>query len=234
MRKTPAAEAFSESRPDPVTGRNRERELAGNSERRIDREGLISAHCHTAQVHLIRSYHAPLGFAVPHSAIAVFTANSRAEILEVGGSVSWVVAEKQARRREFLVCIRNARDVDFHDHEPHGTAFLIGRISGLKPFGYDKKGMQRWIIEISDYALVDYPEKWGEWRNPVKYTTLEELGIDPKKLKFKPMPMPTKVLTPPAAPDRPKTGALTIVEAKAGLALQFGVPPEAIEILIKG
>jgi hypothetical protein len=172
--------------------------------------------------------------AVPHSAIAVFTADSCDEIVAVGGSVSWVVAEKQARRREFLVCIRNARDVDFHDHEPHGTAFLVGRISGLKPHGVDRKGMPRWIIEISEYAVVDYPEAWGEWRNPVKYTTLEELGIEPKKLKFKPMPTPTKVLTPPPPPDRSKTGALTIAEAKAGLALQFGVPPEAIEILIKG
>jgi hypothetical protein len=31
---------------------------------------------------------------------------------------------------------------DFHDHEPHGTAFLVGRINGLKPYGHDKKGMQ--------------------------------------------------------------------------------------------
>ena len=171
---------------------------------------------------------------MPHSAIAVFTANSVAEILEVGGSVSWVVAEKQARRREFLVCVRNARDVTFHDHEPHGTAFLVGRISDLEPYGVDKKGMQRWIIKISEYALTDYPEKWGAWRNPVKYTTLEELGIDVSKLKFTPMPAPTKVLTPPPPPDRPKTGALTIAEAKAGLALQFGVPAEAIDILIRG
>ena len=171
---------------------------------------------------------------MPHSAIAVFTANSRDEILEVGGSAAWVVAEKQARRREFLVCIRNARDVDFHDHEPHGTAFLVGRISGLKAHGTDKKGMQRWIIEISEYAIVDYPEAWGEWRNPVKYTTLDELGIDLTKLKFMPMPTPTKVLTLPPPPDRSKAGALTIAEAKAGLALQFGVPPEAIDILIRG
>ena len=171
---------------------------------------------------------------MPHSAIAVFTANSRDEILEVGGSASWVVAEKQARRREFLVCIRNARAVDFHDHEPHGTAFLVGRVSGLKPYGQDKKGMQRWIIQISEYAVIDYPEAWGEWRNPVKYTTLEELGIDLKELKFKPMPEPTKDLPPPLPPDRSKTGALTIAEAKAGLALQFGVPPEAIDILIRG
>lgn len=171
---------------------------------------------------------------MPHSAIAVFTANSRDQILEVGGSAAWVVAEKQARRREFLVCIRNAREVDFHDHEPHGTAFLVGRISGLKPHGQDKKGMQRFIIEISEYAVANHPEAWGEWRNPVKYTTLEELGIDPKKLEFKPMPARTKELPPPSPPERPKTGALTIAEAKAGLALQFGVPPEAIEILIKG
>src|SRR5258708_24508950 len=99
------------------------------------------------------------------------TANSRDEILEVGGSVSWVVAEKQARRREFLVCIRNARDVDFHDHEPHGTAFLVGRISGLKAHGHDKKVMKSWIIEISEYAVVDYTEARGERRNPLTYTT---------------------------------------------------------------
>jgi hypothetical protein len=175
-----------------------------------------------------------IGWVMPHSAIAVFTADSRNEILEVGGSVSWVVAEKQARRREYLVCIRNARDVNFRDHEPHGTAFLVGKISGLTPYGYDKKGMQRWIIMISEYAFVDYPEKWGEWRNPVKYTTLEELGIDPKDLSFKPMPAPTKVLTPQPSSETVRARPLTISEAKAGLALQFGVLPEAIEILIKG
>jgi hypothetical protein len=171
---------------------------------------------------------------MPHSAIAVFTADSRDEILALGGSAAWVVAEKQARRREFLVCIRNAREVDFHNHEPHGTAFLVGRISGLKAHDHDRKGMPRFIIELSEYAVVDHPEAWGEWRNPVKYTTLEELGIDFKKLKFPPMPAPTKVLTPPPPTDRSKTGALTIAQAKAGLALQFDVPPEAIEILIKG
>jgi hypothetical protein len=171
---------------------------------------------------------------VPHSAIAVFTADSQDEILAVGGSGAWVVAQKQARRRQFLVCIRNAREVDFHDHEPHGTAFLVGRISGLEPHGIDKKGMQRFIIEIDEYAEADHPDAWGEWRNPVKYTTLEELGIDPKKLKFKPMPERTKIPPPPAPPVRTKTEGLTIAEAKAGLALQFGVPPEAIEILIKG
>ena len=68
---------------------------------------------------------------------------------------------------------------------------------------------------------------------PSNTQSLEELGIDLKQLKFKPMPKPTKDLAPPTSPPPAKTGALTIAEAKAGLALQFGVPPEAIEILIK-
>ena len=169
-----------------------------------------------------------------HPAIAVFTANSRDEILEIGGSASWVLSENKARRHQYLVCIRNARNVAFPDHEPHGTAFLVGRISGFRAHGFDKKGMARWVIELREYAVVDLPEAWRDWRNPVKYTTLEELGIDPKKLKFKPMPTPTRDL-PPSLPTAPaKSGALTIAEALAGLALQFGVPPEAIEILIKG
>lgn len=169
-----------------------------------------------------------------HSAIAVFTGSSRDDILRIGGSASWVVAEKQAKRREFLVCIQNAREVDFHNHEPHGTAFLVGRISGLTPYGYDKKGMPRFVIRIQEYADVNYPEKWGEWRNPVKYTTLEELGIDLAKLTFRPMPAPTETLTSPPPPEFVRDRPLTIPEAKRGLALQFGVPAESIDILIRG
>jgi hypothetical protein len=63
---------------------------------------------------------------------------------------------------------------------------------------------------------------------------LEELGIDLKVLEFKSMPARTKELPPPPPPDRPKTGGLTIAEAKAGLAIQFGVPAESIDIIIRG
>ena len=167
-------------------------------------------------------------------AIAVFTANSRDEILEVGGSAAWVVAKSRPAAGNFWsVSVTPGMSIST-TMSRMARHFWSAASADLSPMDIDKKGMQRWIIEISEYAVVDYPEAWGEWRNPVKYTTLEELGIDPKKLKFKPMPPPTK--DPAAAcPARPtKTGALTIAEAKAGLALQFGVPPEAIEIFIKG
>ena len=111
---------------------------------------------------------------------------------------------------------------------------MLGRISGLKPHGYDKKGMQRWIIEISEYALSTIPRHGASGATPSNTPRLKSSASTLKKVKFKAMPTPTKVLTPPPPPDRTKTGGLTIAEAKAGLALQFGVPPEAIEILIKG
>ena len=97
-----------------------------------------------------------------------------------------------------------------------------------------RRGLSEELAQARQEAATPLSEAWGEWRNPVKYTTLEELGIDQKKLKFEAVPPPTTVLTPPPPPDRSKAGALTIAQAKAGLALQFSVPPEAIEILIKG
>jgi hypothetical protein len=69
----------------------------------------------------------------------------------------------------------------------------------------------------------------------VKYSTLEEIGIDPTKLKWE--PMPDSVDVPESEPRGPKTtpvGALTMAEAKKGLSLTFSVAPESIEITIRG
>jgi hypothetical protein len=164
-----------------------------------------------------------------HSALAVLTGNSLDEILAVGGSASWVLNEKHAKRQRYLVCVRNAPSVDFADHEPHGAAFLVGIIKDLRHVGHDAKGLKRWTIEISEYATILKTDTWGEWRNPVKYTSLEELGINPKSLKFRPMPKPTKPVS-----ALPSVRPLSIAEAKQGLSAQFGVPIEAIEIVIKG
>ena len=168
---------------------------------------------------------------MPHPALAVFTGNSLDEILAVGGSASWVLNEKHAKRQHYLVCIRNAQSVDFSNHEPHGAAFLVGIIKDLRHVGHDAKGLKRWTIEISEYATILKEGAWGEWRNPVKYTTLEELSIDPKGLKFQAMPAPTKA---GAAPSSLTVRPLSIAEAKQGLALQLGVPIEAIDIVIRG
>jgi hypothetical protein len=166
---------------------------------------------------------------MPAPAIAVFTANSVQEILETGGSASWVMSEPRGKRQRYLVCVRNAKTAGADASEPHSAAFLIGVISGLKQDGFDRKGVHRWTIMIKEYALIEKPGVWKEWRNPVRYTTLEELGISLAGLQFVPMP---KVETRREAPS---TGArpLTLAEAKEGLALALGVSPDAIEIVIR-
>ena len=129
--------------------------------------------------------------------------------------------------QEYLVCMRKTKP----GTEGHGSAFLVGKISGVRKLGFDRRGQQRWFFEISDFAIPSHQGQW-QWRNPVRYTTLEELGIELKKLKFEPAPPAT--VNPPMAETGSSVKPLTIAEAKAGLAAKFGVNPDAIDIHIKG
>jgi hypothetical protein len=183
--------------------------------------------------------------------IAVFTAKSKERTFEAGGSQSWVLNRRHARTLPYVVCVRNAHHLESGGDEPHGAAFLVGRVRDIIPSSEADKGDgekgDRWNIAITEYAEINVPDAWKGWRNPVRYTTSEELGIDPTTLEFKPMPPPSAspknrrdrfswqpgdlVSVNPAGETLRK---LTIQEAKEGLAATFGVPPEAIEITIRG
>jgi hypothetical protein len=158
-----------------------------------------------------------------HPAIAVFTGQSVDQIVAEGGSSPWLLNYNHAKRQVYIVCVRNTKFADFPVHEPHKHAFLIGKIAGLRAIG--KSGaFQRWFIEMSEYTLVNYPNAW-DGRNPVRYTTLEDMGIDPTALTF------TKL---DAVPQKPLgIQPLTIEEAKRGLSAHFGVQPDAIEIILR-
>jgi len=159
-------------------------------------------------------------------AIAILTTESKQLILGHGGSQAWVLNRARTRSMPYVVCVRNARNAGKDSGEPHGTAFLVGRIGGIVPMpeseGREGDTAERWKVVIREYAEVDVPDAWGPSRNPVRYTTLEEMGIDPLGLDFKPMP------STPAAPTK-----LTIQQAKEALALSLGVRPEDIEITIR-
>lgn len=176
------------------------------------------------------------------TAIAVLTFKSREHILSVGGTCSWALNRANARKFEFAVCTRNANTREAEGPERHATAFLVGRISDVVP---SPERPERWLIQLSEYAIVDIPNVWGKgWRNPVRYTSIEDLGIDPDTLNWQPMPEPDADAIVPAAKDEgddidadddePAPRPLTIAEAKAGLAETFGVSPDAIEITIRG
>jgi hypothetical protein len=176
-------------------------------------------------------------------ALVVFTAKSRETIIENGGTSSWSLRPGIVRKFKFAVCTRNAhREQDTGTGpagpEPHGTAFLVGRISDVQKVG-ERNGRDRFLVTFDAIAEMDVRSVWDGSRNPVRYVdvaVLEEKGIVFDKLHFVPIKAPEKA-EPDAEPagraDR-ETTSLTIAQAKQGLALKFGVSADSIEITIKG
>jgi len=177
--------------------------------------------------------------------VAVFTARSPQRILREGGSQAWALDPARVRLLPFLVCVQNQNnpDRDFSDaSEPHGSAFMIGRISDVIPAPEDPKS-GRWQISINEFSTIQNPTNvWKGWRNPVKYTTLEEMGIDLATVVFHPVTEIQKDLgTPASASSQPARVSddgsplpISIASAKLGLAAFYGVPHDAIEIVIRG
>ncbi len=166
--------------------------------------------------------------------IVVFTARSPDRIVEEGGSQAWKLNPARAKLCKWLVCTQNRHNPDheFSDAtEPHGAAFLVGKVSGIAPSPEGENG--RWMVAISEYARIDMPDLWDGGRNPVRYATIDDLGIEFAELQFQPMPVTLEVAVPERSPVTTPL-RLTIEEAKQGLAATFGVNPEAVEITIRG
>jgi hypothetical protein len=164
-------------------------------------------------------------------AVIVFTEETKQGILDAGCSGDWVLDPKNAGRHEYLVCCRRPSWKNRAEGIGHRAAFLVGRIAGLTKIegsqDENKRNQARYRIRISEYAEIELANKWQkEHRNPVLYNTLKQLGIEPRKLEFKPIPLPL--------PAAGLGGKMTIAEAKKALAVTFGVKPEDVEITIRG
>jgi hypothetical protein len=174
-------------------------------------------------------------------AIVVFTARSPDRIVREGGSQAWKLDPVRARQCTYLVCTQNQHNADheFSDAtEPHGSAYLMGKISEIRRPPDNPESTERWQIAISEFARIKMPDVWDHGRNPVRYTSLAELGINPEGLEWRPVPDAGDPNAPQTRPRRPTPNGpeplLTIVEAKKRLAVTFGVRPDAVEITIRG
>lgn len=171
---------------------------------------------------------------MPNKVAVVFTFKSIERLLREGGTSSWRLDRNHARACEFAVCTRNGRNAKTEGPEPHQSAFMVGKVKDVVPSSTDKRA-KRFLIQFSEYALVNVPDVWKGDRNPIRYASkLEDLGIDPSTLKWMPMPKQSEPPAPAPHAPGPKVMPLTIPEAKDGLSLTFGVPPESIEITIRG
>ena len=169
-----------------------------------------------------------------HPCLVVLTARGPARVQDDHGTQAWRLNPENARRLKFCVCVQNRHNGHWGGaDQEHHHAFMVGRISDVVP---SPERPERYLVEFSEYARIDYANAWPGLRNPVRYGTLDEFGIaDPDALSWR--PMPPMVTGKPASEaqdeDRDGFGPLTIAEAKAGLALGLGVPESAIEITVR-
>jgi hypothetical protein len=108
------------------------------------------------------------------------------------------------------------------------VAKILDVVPATAPPENNESPENRYLIQFSEFARVDVPNAWKGYRNPVKYSSFEELGIDPSTLKWEPIPESASLPAPAVEAPAPKqtVGAITMAEAKKGLALTFNVPPE--------
>ena len=105
-----------------------------------------------------------------NQAIQTFTENSFEDIVSQGGDYSWSLNQNRAKNYKFLVCCSSVG-------ANRKSGFLVGKISGVEFHKVDEKKKNRYIIHISEVAIIDVPDLWPGNQNPVRYTSLEELAL---------------------------------------------------------
>jgi hypothetical protein len=172
--------------------------------------------------------------------LLLFTSRNVDQMLRDGGSQAWVLNFQRARECRYLVCAWNPRG-DYAQPNVnlgHGEAFLIAPISSIE-LAAPSEPAGRYIVRFTEYAAPrERKLAWNGQRNPVAYTTLTQLGFDSTALVFAPVTAQhengTKSSGDPRRVSESDVEPLTIALAKRGLALHYGVKPDAIEIIIRG
>ena len=157
-----------------------------------------------------------------NNCVVVLTARGKSRILKEGGSQAWRLNAHHAGKCSYVVCVQNRNKSWGQPEAKHHTAFLIGKISSISQ-SQEEDADGRWIINISEYADISIPNMWDGNRNPVSYSSLEEMNIDLNELKF------TKLNEDNSSKTLDK---ISIPEAKRLLANYFDVPQENISITI--
>jgi hypothetical protein len=120
-----------------------------------------------------------------HRAVCVLTGHNIQRIIAEGGLQAWGLDAEEIKDCEYIVCIQNQNFLGAL--APHHTAFLVGRLKEAVP--PRKTGAEnQWILLFSEYAMIDVPNAWPGYQNPVFYTDLESFGIASNLLKFQSTP----------------------------------------------
>jgi hypothetical protein len=176
-----------------------------------------------------------------NGALVVFTRKSKGALLNAGGTSAWALTPAVVRHFEYVVCARNSRvnskDSENPGPEPHGSAFLVGKIASIDWLYYENE-RNRYRVNFSEVAEVNVENFWDGSRNPVRYYSLEEVrkrGLDFDKLDFVAIAGAgadrAPVLVPDDTDDR---RSITFAEARCRFAEALGIAVDDLEITIRG
>ena len=157
--------------------------------------------------------------------VMVFTSKSLETMKHEGGSGNWAANKDRIKHARWIVATRNQKSGWTQGEEGHGHAFLIGRVSGIKQAPAPENS--RYVILFDRYAELNVPEAWTGDRNPVAYTDLTTLGINPDELEWKDF-APAIARGEGAA----STPAAVIDQARMLVANAFSVSPDAVKITV--
>ena len=167
--------------------------------------------------------------------VVVFTAKTKEQIILDGGTSSWKLDCNRARIADYVICTRNKNRVleGGKGDEEHQSAFLIGKI---KDVVISPENSERFLIQFSEFAVVNIPKIWNGERNPVQYFNKDDnniAGINFDNLNWQAMPITNIEKFSGNTTKDTVSNPLTLEQAKAGLALTFNVPTNSIEITIR-
>ena len=121
--------------------------------------------------------------------LTVLTFKSARHIIGDGGTQSWVISQRRARRCPYVVCVRHQQGpYKAEGDEPHKHAFLVGKVKDVVP---SSEVSDRFRVEMSEYAILDGPHISLNSASPTQYfPTLSSIGIDEASLHWKPIHTP--------------------------------------------
>jgi hypothetical protein len=160
--------------------------------------------------------------------VMVFTSKSLETMEQEGGSGNWAANKDRIKRAKWIVATRNKKSGWTQGDEDHGSAFLIGRVAGIKPAPPPESN--RFVVVFDRYAELNLPNAWTGHRNPVTYTDLATLGIDPEKLEWKEFIGAAGDLEHSVVPGI--TPGTVIDQARAMIAHALSINPEAVKITV--
>lgn len=97
--------------------------------------------------------------------VLVMTNTPKHELIRTGAVEVTRINPIRVKKTEYVICCRHAHMAPYGP-EAHGSAFLVGRISGIRMPTITRP---KWLIQFDAVLEVDIPNFWRGDLNPIRY-----------------------------------------------------------------